>query len=319
MRNWIFPALLFSLSLVACGPAKIASVNGTKITVADLDQRMHMMLPQYDAVLFKQPARALAFKQKALNSLIDETLLLQQATKAGITISANELAEEYTRYKSQYTEQRFQDMLAQRHLSYDAWKDDRRRNAIIERLRDRDTGVPKTISDEQIATYYNKHPDEFMRSDEVRVRHILVNQESTAKMVHDKIIAGDNFAALAQQYSASPESKQGGDLGFIRKGNFPPVFDKNCFNLPVGAVSDVVKSEYGYHIFKVIDRHPARKIPMSEARKEIVQRLTVANQENAFESDLKHLHDTAKISIDMKKLEKLEVPYESNTASAHQH
>ena len=68
----------------------------------------------------------------------------------------------------------------------------------------------------------------------------------------------DFVANLARKHSLSPDAKQGGDLGWFERGAMPPIFEQVCFALPEGKVSDVVASSYGFHLFKVIGRRPAR-------------------------------------------------------------
>lgn len=306
------------MTLAACG-AKVAKVNGDKIAVSDFEARLKLAATQADAAWLKQPARAQDFKEKILNAMINEELLLQEAKRLGITASDEELAEEYTRYKSQYTEAVFQKMLKDKGISYDDWKEERRSNYIIDKLRNTVTPDAKKITDAELKAFYDQNIKDFQRSEEVRVRQILVGKLDTAKMIHAKLQEGENFAALAQQYSISPDAKNGGDIGYFSRGTFPAVFDKVCFSLPVGAISDVTKSEFGYQIFKVIDHRPARTIPFAEAKKMILQSLKHAGGEKAFDELLLQLRQNAKISIDEGKLSKIEVPHETTTQDTDAH
>jgi parvulin-like peptidyl-prolyl isomerase len=308
MRQILILIMLVSLS--ACG-AKVAKVNGDKILASDFESRLKLAATQADAAWLKQPARAQAFKEKILNAMINEELLLQEANRLDITASDEELAEEYARYKSQYTEAAFQKMLKDKAISYDDWKEERRRNYIIEKLRNTVTPDAKKITDTELKAFYDQNMKDFQRPEEVRVRQILVGKLDTAKMIYAKLKEGDNFAALAQQYSISPDAKNGGDVGYFSRGTFPAIFDKICFSLPVGAVSDVVKSEFGYQIFKVTDHRPARTIPFAEAKKMILRSLKHAGGEKAFDDLLLQLRQNAKISIDDRNLSKIEVPHET--------
>lgn len=301
--------LIIALTAVSCGLFKgsIAKVGNEKIATDLFQHRLQQAALQYDPVPLKQAARAQALKTAILNQLIDDTLLLQEAQRRGITLTDEQLAEALTTYKSQYTEKAFQDMLASRHLSYEDWKEDRRRILIIEQLRD--ALDPSKITDAEIKEYYDRNKSEFSRGDEVRARQILVEKEGTTTMLIERLKNGDNFAALAQQYSISPESKNGGDLGFFPKGRFPAVFD-NCFTLTVGEISPVIKSEYGYHIFKVTDRRAAQTIPLANAKPQIVERLKTLARETTFDTLLQGLRAKTPIHIDEKALNKTEIPYE---------
>jgi len=87
-------------------------------------------------------------------------------------------------------------------------------------------------------------------SEKIRCSHILVEKETTAKEVLEKIKMGESFAKLAQQYSIDGTRKRGGDLGFFKRGAMVKEFDKASFALKKGEVSGIVKTNYGYHIIK---------------------------------------------------------------------
>lgn len=309
--------LLVSL-LSACG-AKIAKVNGNKIPLSEFSTRLRLASEIGDPVWLKKPERAQALKEKILNGMVDEILLLQEAKRLGLTATDAELDEELARFKSQYSDASFQDMLKSQHISYDDWKEQRRRNYIIDKLRDTVAPDAKEISDAEIKAFYDQNISDFKKPEMVHVRQILVNNQTTAKMVYDKLIAGENFAALAQQYSISPDAKKGGDVGYFARGSFPPIFDKICFALPIGGISEVVKSDYGFQIFKVIDHQPARTVPFAEAQKIILRSLRQDGGQKQFEKMLAQLRQTAKITTDTKQLSKIEVPHESAAPDSHDH
>ncbi len=317
MRKWLPFSVL--LALAACGGPSVASVDGEKISVKDFARHLRVAAAQNDAVWLKQPAHASAFKEKLLHDMIDETLLLQEAQRLGITATETELAEEYTRYKSQYTEATFQDMLRTRGISYEEWKRDRRRSYIMDKLRDLAAPDAAKIKESELKAFYDQNINDFKRPEEVHVRQILVGTADTAKMVHSKLLSGENFAALAQQYSISPDARRGGDIGYFSRGTFPPVFDKTCFSLPVGGTSDVVKSDYGYQIFKVLDHRPARTIPFAEAKKLILRGLRQEGGQKQFEALLARLRLHAKISTDTKTLSKIEVTHATETPDPDTH
>ncbi|MBD7965512.1 peptidylprolyl isomerase [Fictibacillus norfolkensis] len=106
---------------------------------------------------------------------------------------------------------------------------------------------------------------------EVKASHILVDDEKTAKEVQKKLNEGGDFAKLAEEYSKDPGSKsKGGDLGFFGKGAMVPEFDKVAFTLEKGKTSELVKSEYGYHIIKVTDK---RENKFEDKKEQIEQEL----------------------------------------------
>ncbi len=90
-------------------------------------------------------------------------------------------------------------------------------------------------------------------ADKIRCAHILVQKESQAKEILDKIKKGESFSKLAQQYSLDSSRRKGGDLGFFGRGIMVKEFEKAAFSLQKGQVSEIVKTQFGYHIIKRLE------------------------------------------------------------------
>ncbi len=141
------------------------------------------------------------------------------------------------------------------------------------------------VSDDEIHTYYNDHIDRYKMEDRAHVAHILFKTvgktdaeiEEIRKKADDvlkKAKGGADFAALAKQYSEDDASKdKGGDLDWIVRGQTVPEFEMAAFSLPKGTISDLVKTQYGFHIIKVIDRQNARTQTLDEVRPAILASL----------------------------------------------
>jgi len=143
-------------------------------------------------------------------------------------------------------------------------------------------GKPQ-ISDADVQAYYNAHQDQYQVKEQVKVRHILIAVPAGADAKTDaagkakaedilkQIKAGGNFADLASKNSDDPGSKtQGGELGWLDRGKTVPEFDKVAFTLAPGQTSDLVKTQFGYHILQVEEKKTAHLRPISEVKAEIV-------------------------------------------------
>jgi peptidyl-prolyl cis-trans isomerase D len=143
-------------------------------------------------------------------------------------------------------------------------------------------GKPQ-VSDADIQAYYNQHQSQFQVKEQVKVRHILISVPTGADSKTDaaakakaedllkQIKSGANFAELASKNSDDPGSKsQGGELGWLDRGRTVPEFDKVAFSLAPGQTSDVIKTQFGYHILQVEDKKTAHLRPLSEVKSEIV-------------------------------------------------
>src|SRR5579862_1101659 len=143
------------------------------------------------------------------------------------------------------------------------------------------------VTPEDLRTYYNDHQDQYRVPEEVKVSHILIKSPAPGAdgKVDDKAVAeaqkkaedilkqlkgGAKFEDLAKKYSEDPGSgKQGGELGWIGRGRTVPEFEKAAFSLPVGQLSDLVKSSYGFHIMRVEDKHEPHLKTLDEVKAEI--------------------------------------------------
>jgi peptidyl-prolyl cis-trans isomerase D len=147
-------------------------------------------------------------------------------------------------------------------------------------------GTPQ-VGEAEIQQYYNQHIKDYQVDEQVKVRHILIKVDPGADAKADaaakakaegilkQIKGGGNFAELAKQNSDDPGSKeQGGELGFLKRGATVPEFDQAAFSLPVGQISDLIKTKFGYHILQVEEKQNAHTRPLDEVKPTIVALLT---------------------------------------------
>jgi peptidyl-prolyl cis-trans isomerase D len=150
------------------------------------------------------------------------------------------------------------------------------------------------IPQDQIRAYYNEHIDRYKQPDRAHVAHILLKTvgktdaeaEEIRKKAEDvlkKAKSGANFGDLAKEYSEDTSKDRGGDLDWIVRGQTVPEFEHAAFSLPIGSVSDLVKTQYGFHIVKVIDRQAARTQPLDEVFPQILGTLQEDQAQRAAE------------------------------------
>jgi peptidyl-prolyl cis-trans isomerase D len=138
------------------------------------------------------------------------------------------------------------------------------------------------VSPQDVQRYYEDNEQQYTTPEQVKASHILLKTEgkddaTVKKQAEDllaKVKGGADFAQLATKFSEDDGSKvKGGDLGFFPQGQMVPEFDKVAFSLPPGQISDLVKSQFGYHIIKVIEKKPATKRTLEEVRAQIEDQL----------------------------------------------
>jgi peptidyl-prolyl cis-trans isomerase D len=146
------------------------------------------------------------------------------------------------------------------------------------------TKIPVTITDADYQKAYQQNQEQYKTPEEVDVRHILVKTEEQAKDIKKQLEGGADFAALAKKYSEDPGSKDTGGLyKNVQHGKMVPEFDKAAFSLPVGKISDPVKTSFGYHILKVDAHRPAGQRSLAEVKPEIESQLRAQMEQQAAE------------------------------------
>lgn len=129
----------------------------------------------------------------------------------------------------------------------------------------------KSVSEADAKKFYDQQVGSAKAQEEVRARHILVDNETLAKELQARLAKGEDFVALAKEHSKDPGSKEdGGDLGYFTKGQMVPVFEETAFGLKTGEVSPPVKSQFGWHIVKLEDRRQRGAPPFDSIKDRII-------------------------------------------------
>ena len=148
-----------------------------------------------------------------------------------------------------------------------------------------------TVSDKECEEYYNANLDKFNAGEVVNASHILVESEEKALEIFAKIDAGEiTFEDAAKEYSSCPSKEAGGNLGEFGRGQMVPEFDSAVFDMQVGEVTKTpVKTQFGYHLIKLIDKKDAEPTPYAEISGEIKNALLLEKRRKAYESKINQL------------------------------
>lgn len=151
------------------------------------------------------------------------------------------------------------------------------------------------VTDEEVRAYYEAHAREYFT--EYRVSHILLNTLEDAQKVKAEI-PELSFAYLARKYSVDEHSGAGGDLGYLSRGNMIPEFEGVVFEMQLGEVSDIIESEFGYHIIKIVDIREAREeLEFDDVKDEISNKLMLERREAVYDSVVTALRSRADVEI----------------------
>ncbi len=237
-------------------------------------------------------------KRSFLAQKIDRELILGEANRAAIGIPRQLLEAAVAENLAEYPAGDFDQMLKNQGLTMEKWRLQMQDNLLIEKAVQNLAYARVTVKEEEIAEYFRDHRAEFDRPDQVRARQIALHSEEEGQRVLGLLRQGMPFAEAAQRFSQSPDSEQGGDLGFFGRGEMPVEFDQVVFTLPVGRISELVRSEYGYHIFLVEERRAASRLTLPDVHEEIAAGLREVKEEQAYQEWLQALREQAAIEVD---------------------
>ncbi|UCD57384.1 MAG: peptidylprolyl isomerase [Candidatus Hydrogenedentota bacterium] len=255
---------------------KVAVVNGSVITQADLDMELSKVQERFPGIGSRLTDSQLSgMKNKTLEDLIDRELLYLKSQEEGIKVDEAVIKEQMG--------------ALERRL---------RRKMAIEQFIEQEF----PISEEKVRAFYDDHPERFKQPEQVRASHILIKVDQqadesqkaeTRKKIEDiqrKLQGGEDFAAVATEFSDCPSSAKGGDLGYFGRRRMVKPFADAAFALNPGEVSDIVETRFGYHLIKVVDKKPEAVTPYEDVKDRLEDRLRrerVQKEVNPYVGELK--------------------------------
>ena len=146
------------------------------------------------------------------------------------------------------------------------------------------------VTDEEAKKFFDEHPEQFAGEETVSASHILVDSEEKAAELIEKIKSGEvTFEDAAAEHSSCPSGRNGGSLGEFGHGQMVPEFDEACFTMEVGAISEPVQTQFGYHIIRLDGKKAAEPMHFGDVREGITRQLTMEKQRAAYQSKLNQL------------------------------
>jgi peptidyl-prolyl cis-trans isomerase C len=290
-------------------PDVLARVNGEAVTKTDFDRAVQAVEARAGGpVPADQRDRVL---RGVLDQLIGYRVLVQEARARNVAVPDSEVDARIGQIRGQFpSEQAFTEMLSQRKLTLEQVKSDARQDMAISKLIDDEIASKIAVKPEQVTDFYAKNPDQFKQGESVRASHILISvpkgadaptkaqARTKAEEVLKEVKAGKDFAALAKQYSADPGSAaNGGDLGFFQQGQMVGPFNDVAFSLAPGTVSDLVETDFGFHIIKVAEKKAGRTIPLEEVKPKVEEYLEQMNRQQQTDAYVNGLKAKGKIEV----------------------
>lgn len=290
-------------------PDVVAHVNGENVTKLDFERAIAAIEARNGGPVPTEQ-RDQIFRS-VLDQVIAYRLLVQESRARKLSADEADIEAQLTQIQGQFpSEDAFKQMLTSRKTTLEQMRSDLRQDLIVQKMIENEVAPKSAVTPAQVTDFYTKNPDQFKQPERVRASHILImvakDADAAAKTqartkaadILKDVKAGKDFAALAKQHSQDPGSAQnGGDLGFFQPGQMVGPFNDVAFTLAPGDISDLVETEFGFHIIKVAEKQTPRTVPLEEVRQRLEQYLERQNRQQQTDAFVNGLKTKGKIDI----------------------
>lgn len=240
---------------------KLAVVNGIDITQEDLDKLFQSLAPQAQAQFEGEEGKA-----KLLDELIYQELFYSEAVAEKVDQEPDfikEMEELKTRLMTQYKIKK-----------------------MVENV---------DITEEEMKSFYDQNQQFFSTGHQVKASHILVDDLEKANEIKGKLDDGMSFADAAKEFSKCPSKESGGSLGYFEKGMMVPEFEEAAFSMKNGALSEPVKTQFGYHLIMKEDEKQTEVKSFDQVKDQIAQNLLISKQNEIYLNKIETLKKRFKV------------------------
>ncbi len=293
-------------------PTVVARVNARSIYGQDLQRSIRTQLqpignPEWKNL--KEDYRQELIAQ-SLVSLIASELIFQKATASGMKVTEAEVQAEFDKTSKTFaTDSEMNIALANRGMDRASFTRELKKRLTVEKFINETIGKKISMTPGEVTEYYNAHKTEFTHPELVRTSHILIMLPENATPEQDKaalqraqallarVKKGEDFAKLARENSMDGSASNGGDIGLTPKGTLAAEYEAVAFALPVGGVSEPVRTQFGYHIIKVTEKKKEGIPELSEVQPKLTEFLKNQKVDAELQKVVEGLRTAAKIEL----------------------
>ncbi len=262
----------------------VITVNGKKITHGEIMQGVQLNMMQLSRQIPQQQLSQMADQiyQNVTDTLIANILMTEAAEKSSLTINNADLDVEIAGIESNAPEDSsLRDALAKNDIDFEEWKENLRKQMIVRKLIEEQISDMPPASEVEIAAFYEENADSFKMPETVTASHILLafieedtdetkaQKKAQLEKIKADIETGGNFEELAKEYSDCNSSQRGGNLGSFSRGQMVPEFETVAFSIEPGNLSEIIETQFGYHLIKSTDHKKAGVRSLAEVQKEL--------------------------------------------------
>jgi len=290
----------------------VAVVNQEIITLSELEKWIN---PLKEGIVaedrLEKQERMQALCRQVLERLIEEKLVDQEVKKSGVKISSKDIeaAVEEVKRRNHVTQEDLEKALAAEGLTMEAYKKEIEKNLQRQRLIHRSVKVEAKAEEKELREFYQKNTSRYRTNETYRPGQILfvIPKEATPEEIREirkkcqrvleRIKKGEDFGEMALLYSEDTSNKDHGDLGYFRRGELLPVFEREALRLKVGEVSGIIRTGFGFHIIKLLDRKGVDPLPFEEVIERVKADYYDGEMAKALRQYLSTLKEKAVIEI----------------------
>ncbi|MCD4653473.1 peptidylprolyl isomerase [bacterium] len=290
----------------------VVTVNGRQLTRDQMHRELMNLVLTLGTNMSPRllEAKKMEFELQAIQNLINTELLVTEARNRGIRIQEEEIQEQIKVLQSSYDSgERFQKELHWREITPDELFAEARQSLLVEKLMDQVLHSVPEPSLEEIQEFFSKNSQLFFVPEQVRAAHILIQvspddsevirkakREELAR-IREEIINGAVFEEIAQEHSDCPSKTRGGDLGWFPRERMAQDFSEVAFSLETGTISEIVRTDFGFHIIKVYERREQRVPELHEIQEDLGKYIQDQRRKNSIQAFIEDLRSHAEIDI----------------------
>jgi parvulin-like peptidyl-prolyl isomerase len=308
--------ILFAYGLASVSEAVVdrvvAVVNQEIITLSEVQKWINPLNEEIVAEdRLEKQERMQALCRQVLEKLIEEKLLDQEVKKSGVKVSSKEIEAtvEDIKRRNAVTQEGLEKALTAEGLTLETYKKQIEKNLQRQRLIHWSVKVEAKAGEKELREFYQENIVRYRTNETYRPGQILfvVPKEATPEEIREirkkcqkvleKIKKGEDFGEMAVLYSEDTSNRDHGDLGYFKKGELLPAFEREALRLKVGEVSGIVRTEFGFHIIKLLDRKGVDPLPFEEVVEKVKADYYDSEMQKAFRQYLSTLKEKAVIEI----------------------
>jgi len=294
-----FRRSLPALALLVCGSLHaevidriLVKVNSRIITASQFEARTEAAIQDAGQTPTNQLIGEI--RKKVMEEMVSEALIEDRARDLDLVTTDADVEEQIKRLKEQNnvsSDEEFEKALAASNLSVEKLREQLKKTLTVQRVLGREVNSKVDLSDDALRIIYEREKETWRVPEQAHLAEVLISAEGAggeagaarrAREASDKIKAGAKFEDVVREYSDSSTKSRGGDLGKVTRGDLNPEIDRVVFSLPSGSVSDPIKTKFGWHLVKVIEKMAATHRPFNEVKADLLKR----EQETQFQKKL---------------------------------